>query len=221
MVKINIALDGPVGSGKTTIGKLLAQKLNYQFLDSGLLYRHFAWFCRENNFRAPAEINKLLLAWEQQIARQPPAVITQLEKQRAELSSPVISNLASQVALLPELRKITLHFQRQLTRLKGWVVVGRDITSTVLPEAEIKIFLTASLAARAQRRQSQYSKDSDLVKVVQELRERDERDQKRANSPLKKTVDSWELDTTFLTPEESLEKILIYLHSQNYYPNQL
>ena len=70
------------------------------------------------------------------------------------------------------------------------MVVGRDITSVVLPQAEIKIFLTASLTERAKRRQSQYAKDLDLAKVVQELRERDERDEKRANSPLKKTADS-------------------------------
>ena len=190
MKKINIAIDGPVGSGKTTIGKLLAQKLNYQFLDSGLLYRHFAWFCGENNFRAPAEASKLLPTWEQQLTVNPVATILQLEKSRTQLSSSEISGLASQLALLPQLREITLNFQRQLTNQKGWVVVGRDITSVVLPSAEIKIFLTASLAERAKRRQRQYSKNTEPTQVVQELQARDERDQNRTNSPLKKTADS-------------------------------
>ena len=113
---------------------------------------------------------------------------------------------------MPELRQIMLDFQRQLTKKKGWVVVGRDITSTVLPDAEIKIFLTASLVKRAQRRQNQHLPESpDFAKAAQELKERDKRDEKRANSPLKKTADSWELDTTNLSLEESAKKILEHI----------
>lgn len=212
--KINIAIDGPAGSGKTTIGKLLAQKLNYKFLDSGLLYRHFAWFCWKNNTFPPTRVNELLPVWGQQLTSQPAEAIKQLEKKRTELSSPEISKLASRLAPLPQLREITLHFQRQLASLKGWVVVGRDITSTVLPQAEIKVFLTASLAERAKRRQNQYPKNISVAWIIQELQERDERDRKRTNSPLTKTMDSWELNNTNLSPEGSVEKILIYLRSK-------
>src|SRR2546421_8835356 len=147
MKKINIAMDGPVGSGKTTVGKLLAQKLNYQFLDSGLLYRHFARFSQLNNFSEPNEkkIENIIALWEK-LLNEGPAEIANLEKEREILSSREISDLTSRLAPLPRLRQIILDFQRNLTKNKGWVVVGRDITSEVLPHAEIKIFLTASLA---------------------------------------------------------------------------
>ncbi|CAG8815038.1 11314_t:CDS:2, partial [Racocetra persica] len=99
--KINVAIDGPVASGKTTIGKKLAQQLNYQFLDSGLLFRHFAQFCQKNN---PSELT------DEQVIK--------LKKARGILSASAIGNLASQLSPLPELRKIILDFQRALTQEK-------------------------------------------------------------------------------------------------------
>ncbi|CAI2194091.1 5482_t:CDS:2 [Funneliformis geosporum] len=175
MLKINIAIDGSVGSGKTTIGRLLAERLNYQFLDS--------------------EKNK-------------EKTVSNLEKERQQLSSPTISDLASRLSPQPELRKIILEFQRKLVREKGWVVVGRDITSEVLPEAKIKVFLTASLEERTKRRNTQYKEKLSSEEVRKELQERDERDKERKISPLIKTPDSWELDTTHLSPLESVEKIV-------------
>ena len=212
--KINIAIDGPAGSGKTTIGKLLAGKLDYRFLDSGLLYRHFAFFCQQkDSFLESREYEKLLGEWKTELTNWGKGVVLALEKERKKLSSPIISDLASQLSPLPELRKITLEFQRQLTKEKGWVVVGRDITSEVLPYAEIKIFLTASLAERVKRRNEQLSLNS--AEVKQELQVRDERDQNRSISPLIKTADSWELDTTNLSPSESVEKILTYIRQKS------
>lgn len=209
MVKINIAIDGPVGSGKTTVGRLLAEKLAYHFLDSGLLYRHFAAFYRKNQapLGEPAR-EKLLLLWKNWLSQDQHQTVAELEKEREWLSSSEISDLASQLAPLPQLRKIILDFQRQLTKKKGWVVVGRDITSTVLPQAEIKIFLTASLASRAQRRNQQYKKQLNSAEIEKECQARDERDQKRKLSPLIKTADSWELDTTNLSPAASVEMII-------------
>ncbi|CAH1756406.1 3321_t:CDS:2 [Entrophospora sp. SA101] len=137
MKKVNIAIDGPVAGGKTTVGQALARQINYQFLDSGLLFRHFAQFCQQA---------------------------------RTILSSQEVGNLASRLAVIQELRAIILACQRTLTQNKGWVVVGRDITSEVLPQAEIKIFLTAT-------------------EVAKDLRARDERDRKRTLSPLRKTAD--------------------------------
>ena len=136
--------------------------------------------------------------------------MAELEKDRWRLSSSVISDLASRLAPLPELRQIIRDFQRELTQKKGWVVVGRDITSAVLPQAEIKIFLTASLEERARRRNRQYQIKLSPEAVKKELEARDERDKRRKNSPLKKTADSWELDTTNLSPSESVERILRY-----------
>ncbi|MCE8167777.1 MAG: (d)CMP kinase [Candidatus Moeniiplasma glomeromycotorum] len=213
MVKINIAMDGPGGAGKTTIARLLAEKLNFQFLDSGLLYRHFATFYQKNN-ASRNEIEKLLPAWKNWLNGNQFQIVAELEKVREQLQTPEISKLASQLSVQPELRKIASNFQRKLTENKGWVVVGRDITSAVLPQAEIKIFLTASLAERAKRRNKQLSSNSEAIQ--QELQARDERDRNRSLTPLLKTADSWELDTTHLSPTQSLEKILTYLHSQGY-----
>ncbi|CAG8456775.1 27246_t:CDS:10 [Gigaspora margarita] len=153
VVIINIAIDGPVGSGKTTIG-------------------------REK-------------------------IVSDLEKERQQLSAPEISDLASRLSPLPELRQVILDFQRELTQKKGWVVVGRDITSAVLPQAEVKVFLTASLTERARRRNNEYGIKLSSEEVKKELQARDERDKGRKISPLVKTADSWELDTTHLSPEES------------------
>ncbi|CAI2177560.1 2441_t:CDS:2 [Funneliformis geosporum] len=201
MLKINIAIDGSVGSGKTTIGRLLAERLNYQFLDSGLLYRHFALFYQQNNPLEWLEKNK-------------EKVVSNLEKERQPLSSPMVSDLASRLSPQPELRKIILEFQRKLVQEKGWVVVGRDITSEVLPEAKVKVFLTASLEERTIRRSNQYKEKLSSKEVRKELQARDERDKERKISPLIKTPDSWELDTTHLSPIESVEKIIQQLEKK-------
>ena len=207
MSKINIAIDGPVGSGKTTIGRLLAERLNYHFFDSGLLYRHFAFFYQQNvSFHDKKE--KVLSLWKDWLEKNPEKIVSVLEKERIQLSSPLISDLASQLSPQPELRKIILEFQRELVQEKGWVVVGRDITSEVLPDAKLKIFLTASLEERAKRRNNQYKVRSSFEEAKEKLQARDERDKNRKISPLIKTVDSWELDTTHLSSTESVEKII-------------
>jgi cytidylate kinase len=202
--KFNIALDGPVGSGKTTIGKLLAQKLNYNFLDSGLLYRHFSQFYQEkflnqvtdhsleinlviNNF---SEMDKAISLWQEFLNANQEKLVVDLERSRVLLSSPLVSSLASQLSIIPKLRRIILDFQRELTQKAGWIVVGRDITSEVLPDAKIKIFLTADLETRIKRRSEQYHGRISNHKVEKELKNRDERDIKRNISPLKKTFDS-------------------------------
>ena len=213
MVKINIAIDGPVGSGKTTIGRLLAEKLNYHFFDSGLFYRHFALFYQQNG-SLQHEKEKILSLWKNWLEKNPAQTVSVLEKERTQLSSSPISDLASQLSPLPELRKIILNFQRELTKNQGWVVVGRDITSEVLPTAQIKIFLTASLEERARRRNNQYEKKVNPAEVKRELEERDQRDTNRQISPLIKTADSWELDTTHLSLTESVEKVLQYIREK-------
>jgi cytidylate kinase len=119
--KINIAIDGPVASGKTTIGKKLARQINYQFLDSGLLFRHFAKFYQERKRSEldQAQVIKLSEIWQKESLNNQWEFSQQLENQRSILSSSAIGNLASQLAPLPELRQIICDFQRELTQGQG------------------------------------------------------------------------------------------------------
>ncbi|CAG8765152.1 3935_t:CDS:2 [Gigaspora margarita] len=188
--KINIAIDGPAASGKTTY-----------------------WMLDYNDKISEDEVNKLSLLWQKKFLNNRQEFLQQLNNNREILSSAVVGNLASRLAPFSELRKITLLFQRNLTREGGWVVVGRDITSEVLPHAEIKIFLTASLESRTQRKYCEGKGEVVLEELRQELSERDERDKNRPLSPLKKTADSYEMDTTDLSLDEVLEKIKLIFFS--------
>jgi cytidylate kinase len=210
MPKINIAIDGPAGSGKTTIGNLLAQKLKYQFLDSGLLYRHFAWFFQNNNASLPIsqeKLDSLLSEWQKIIFKDKKKMLFQLENEREKLTSPQLSILTSQLSPYPELRQIILDFQRELTKNKGYVVCGRDITFKVLPDAEAKIFLDANLESRVKRKQIQFQEAKiflSLAEIEKELKERDQRDQERI---YKARESAFKIDTSNLKEMEVVEKI--------------
>ena len=208
MPKINIAIDGPVASGKTTISNLLAQKLKYQFLDSGLLYRHFAWFYQKNiSQSAEKNLDSLISDWQKIILKDKKKMLLQLESKREELTSPYLSNLTSQLSPYPELRQVILGFQRELTKNKGYVVCGRDITFEVLPNAEVKIFLDANLEIRVKRRQTQLQKAEiflSLTEIEKDLKERDQRDQTRIS---KAKASAFKIDTSNLKKTEVIEKI--------------
>ena len=209
MAKINIAIDGPAGSGKTTLGKKLAQKINYHFIDSGLFYRYFAKMCYENNVNYWEEKKVIDICSQQKekVTKKPELFLQELKKQKEILSQPEIGNLASQYAPIKELRLINYQLIRSLVKGKGFVVSGRDITFKVLPGAEIKIFLTATLAARAKRRHLQLKKENKnltLAEVERDLKERDQRDQ--ANIVAAEAT-GWKIDTTELNSDESLERL--------------
>ncbi|CAH1765365.1 22281_t:CDS:2 [Entrophospora sp. SA101] len=158
MSEINIAIDGPAGSGKTTLGKNLAQKINYQ----------------------TEKVISICSQQKEEAAKNPAIFLQGLERQKSILSQPAIGNLASQFAPIKELRLIIYQLIRSLAKNKGFVVSGRDITFKVLPEAEVKIFLTADLPTRAKRRQLQLQnegKNLTLGEVEKDLKERDQRDQ--------------------------------------------
>lgn len=209
MPKINIAIDGPAGSGKSTLGKSLAQRINYRFIDSGLFYRYFAKVCGENKISHVEKEKVIELCSQKQknIAQNPELFFQQLEKKRSELSLPEIGNLASQFAPIKELRLIIYQLIRNLVKNKGFVISGRDMTFKVLPEAEIKIFLTADLSSRVKRRLLQLQSEDKkitLAEVEKDLKDRDQRDQ--ANITAAETA-GLKIDTTNLAFTEALEKL--------------
>ena len=225
MKKFNVAIDGPANSGKTTIGKLLSQKLNYFFFDSGLLYRHFAKFCHLNvkshlGFSLSLiDLDKLLKLWKKLLIDKSSKVIDYLESESEILNYLVVTESTYRLSLFPQLREFITKFLRKTVSEKGWVVVGRDITSMVLPSAEVKIFLTANLIERVKRNRSQISNFLSQKQTKEKLNKRDKLDRERIISPLKKTFDSWKLDTTFLTLEETLNECLIYIYNKGLLSN--
>jgi len=209
MPKINIAIDGPAGSGKSTLGKTLAEKINYRFIDSGLFYRYFAKICWENkiSYTEKEKVIKFCSQKERNFAQNTELFFQQLEKQRNELSQPKIGNLASQFAPIKELRLIIYELIRSLVKNKGFVISGRDMTFKVLPGAEVKFFLTADLATRAKRRYFQLQsegKNFTLEEVEKDLKERDQRDQSNITAA---EATGLKIDTTNLTFAEGLEKL--------------
>lgn len=208
MMKINIAIDGPAGSGKTTLGWELAQRINYQFIDSGLFYRYFAKICMESGLNSleKAKVIEFCSKKKAIIDKDPKKFFQQLENQRIILTEPEISNLASLFSTIQELRQIICELIRNLVKNKGFVVVGRDMTFKVLPESEIKIFLTASQTKRIERRFQQLieKKTLSLEEVKKDLIKRDKRDK---NNILQAEKVGLKIDITKLTFAESIEKL--------------
>ncbi|GHU94190.1 cytidylate kinase [Clostridia bacterium] len=180
---INIAVDGPSGAGKSTIAKAIAARLGYMYVDTGAMYRLIALMDS--------------LDWKLERDLSPD-----------DIRSPEISQLASKLSALPEVRAFLLERQRGIAGRNNTVLDGRDIGTVVLPDARVKIFLTASPEARARRRTDELNAKGVYCffdQILHEMLERDERDANRAAAPLKRAEDAVLLDTTHLTLEESIE----------------
>lgn len=181
-----IAIDGPAGAGKSTVARAVAQRLGFTFLDSGAMYR-----CVALGQNRPVEM--LDIQFEA-----PDRVILNGEDVTEAIRTPEISIEASKRATDPNVRGALIDKQRELLEEGDWVAEGRDIGTVVAPGAELKIYLTASADERARRREV----------PLADLNERDERDMNRAASPLKPADDAIEVDTTGLTIDEVVDKIV-------------
>ena len=209
-----ISVDGPSGSGKGTVATRLANSLGFHYLDSGAIYRALgiALHKEKVNFKNVSQIyeiyNKSNIFFD---SSEPGVVILNGEDVSSLIRSDLGSDLASKLGQIPEIREVLLEGQRAYLKAPGLVADGRDMGTVVFPDAQLKIFLTASLNERANRRYKQLiSKgiDAILPDLLRDLNERDRRDAQRSVSPLKPAKDVIVLDSTNLSIEDVVSQIL-------------
>ena len=212
-----ITIDGPSGSGKGTVAALLAGRLGWNLLDSGALYRLLAFAARNHGVDLTNEEALKVLAEHLDVqfgaARDGHGMIIILEGEEVteSIRNEQVGAGASQVAALPVVRTALLQRQKAFREAPGLVADGRDMGTVVFSDAPLKIFLTASAEERARRRYLQLKArgdDVNLASLLEEIRERDERDTQRAVAPLKPADDAVQLDSTTLSIDEVLQKIL-------------
>lgn len=216
MKKSIIAIDGPAGAGKSTIAKMAAQKLNYIYIDTGAMYRGVAWLVLQK-YKTPITKEQVLdvitdidikLAYDENATMM---VFVNDENVSSEIRTPEVTALVSQVAAITEVREKMVQLQRKMAESGSVLMDGRDIGTCVLPNADLKIYLTASAQERARRRAKELEQKGytvDVEKIKQDIMARDHADMTREVSPLKKADDAILLDTTDMSIEEVLSTIM-------------
>jgi GTP-binding protein len=218
-----IAIDGPSGAGKSSVSKGIADKAGWGYLDTGALYRGLTWLAQQGGVKAPAEISKLvgnsnlnfnLDPLDPKLVARDPADKDKIKDLSELIREESITNSVSVISAIPQVRSELLVLQRKLieksnAEFGGAVVEGRDIGTTVWPDAELKIYLTADVEARATRRQAQLSELSEVSasSVADSLAKRDAIDSMRAASPLRQSEDQIVLDATYLNLEETIQAL--------------
>ena len=217
----NIAIDGPAGAGKSTVAKKVAKELSFVYVDTGAMYRAMALYLLRKgvNREDPDEIGEACQNAEISIEYQNGEQIVLLdgENVNAHLRTEEVSAMASVSSAVPRVREKLLDLQRKLARTMSVVMDGRDIGTTILPDADVKIYLTASSLTRARRRYLEYQEKGepgDLAEIQKTIEERDQRDMTREISPLCQAEDAVLVDSSELTIDETVEKILSVYHSK-------
>ena len=211
----NIAIDGPAGAGKSTVAQKVAKELSFVYVDTGAMYRAMALYLLRKgvNREEPDEIGEACQNAEISIEYQNGEQIVLLdgENVNAHLRTEEVSAMASVSSAVPRVREKLLDLQRKLARTMSVVMDGRDIGTTILPDADVKIYLTASSLTRARRRYLEYQEKGeacDLAEIQKTIEERDQRDMTREISPLCQAEDAVLVDSSELTIDETVEKIL-------------
>ncbi len=211
----NIAIDGPAGAGKSTIAKLVAKELGFIYVDTGAMYRAMALYLLNNNvgredvegIRTKCEGAQISIAYENGAQQ----VYLNGENVTSHLREEAVGNMASVSSAVPEVRAKLLMLQKNLANEHDVVMDGRDIGTNILPEAQVKIYLTASVETRAKRRYlelTEKGENCDLQMIADDIRKRDERDMNREIAPLKQAEDAVYLDSSELTIDEVAARIL-------------
>lgn len=220
---IVIAIDGPAGAGKSSTAKAVAQRLGFTYIDTGAMYRAITYLVIQQKVAVQDEARVIDLAAQAKIdfKWQDGELHTFLNgcDVTREIRSSEVANLVSPVSAIGGVREIMVELQRALGRNTNVVMEGRDIGTRVFPEAEFKIFLQADLETRARRRIKDYQKigqDISIPEIIAEIERRDAIDSSRAHSPLMKAADAIVIDTSHLTFEEQVNKIITLV--QEKYP---
>ncbi len=212
-----IAVDGPAGAGKSTVSKLLANKLSFSYLDTGAMYRAITYLVLKNNININNHNNIGEIAKKSNILFVPPEedgishIIINGEDVTNKIRTSIIDKNVSKIAQIQEVRENMVMIQRQIANEGNIIIDGRDIGSKVLPNADIKFFITASLEERAKRRYLEIEKSGinpDLVKVKEKIASRDKTDSEREISPLIRVDDAIIIDTTNLSIEDTVKRMI-------------
>ncbi|MBV9868104.1 MAG: (d)CMP kinase [Abitibacteriaceae bacterium] len=220
-----IAIDGPAGAGKSTTARALAERFGYAYIDTGAMYRAVALAVAEANLQVPTDNERIAaLARTLPIALKDNGQRIYLGEREvtALIRTPEIGALTSKISALPEVRHIIVQQQRDIARRSeqecgGAVLEGRDIQTVVFPDAPVKIFLTADLDTRAQRRLQQWQEKGEAASsqaAQQDITARDNRDSTREVSPLQAAPDAEHISTDALTPEQVVERIAQIVQSK-------
>ena len=211
----NIAIDGPAGAGKSTIAKLVAKELGFIYVDTGAMYRGLAvHFLKKGivpgeveKIEAACEDAKVELGYENGVQQ----VYLNGENITSQLREEAVGNMASVSSVVPEVRKKLVELQQKLARETDVVMDGRDIGTVVLPDADVKVYLTASVETRAKRRfleLQEKGESADLAKIAADIEDRDYRDMHRDISPLRQAEDATLVDSSDMTIDQVVERIL-------------
>lgn len=211
-MNFNIAIDGPAGAGKSTVAKIVAEKMNMTYIDTGAMYRAITLLSiRQGKYDAD---NIIHLAKQAQIKIQGKNIYVNGEDVTDAVRNLEVTNKVSKIAKIPQLRIIMTQLQRQMAKSKCIVMDGRDIGTTVLPDAKYKFYLTANVKERAARRYKELIEDGQKVTLEQiekDIMQRDRQDKKRAFSPLAVAKDAIIIDTTNKTIMQVVEEILDWI----------
>lgn len=210
----NVAIDGPAGAGKSTIAKRVAKEMNFIYVDTGAMYRALAVYFLDRNLD-PEEKEKIAISCKdadvticyedgmQQVYLNGTNVTGRLRTEE-------VGNMASKTSAIPQVRAQLLELQRNMAKEHDVVMDGRDIGTNILPQADVKIYLTASVSERARRRYAELQEKGvacDIDEIARDIKERDERDMNREIAPLRQAEDAVYVDSSDMTIEEVVETI--------------